>query len=175
MHTKLRREYMAVYSKFRPAFRGDYPYQFDFNIQSLIGINSNMKSSFLFSSVPLVKLRILTLIIFASCSVLCYAQDSISLPQKQSVNPAAVSIVNYFKLEIGMHILDCPVLPMRLKDKLMGINGIKDYNTDMKSQSILFNIPAGVVTKEQILNMAAASGFPAGTVTVVMDSKPFHN
>ena len=134
-----------------------------------------MKSFFLFNLVPLFKIRILSLIIFASYSLLCYGQDAASPSQKQASNPTTANSINYFKLEIGMHILDCPVLPMRLKDKLMGLNGIKDYNADIKSQSILFNIPAGVVTKEQILNMAGGSGFPAGTVNVLMDNKPFPN
>jgi len=74
-----------------------------------------------------------------------------------------------------MGILNCPVLPPRLKDKLMGLKGIKDYNVDMKNPSILFNIPEGVITKEQIVTMAMGCGFPAQTVNVLVDSKPFEN
>ena len=100
------------------------------------------------------------------CSV-SYGQDTTSSAQKQALS--------YYKLEIGMHILDCPVLPAGLKNKLMGLKGIKDYTVDMKKECIFFTIPEGVTSKEQIAAIAAGSGFPAGTVNVLLDNKPFTN
>jgi len=119
-------------------------------------------------------------LIFVSCvsfSMIGFGQDTASSAQKQSLNPAGQMSkgVNYFKIEVGMHIMDCPVLPSRLQEKLMGLNGIKDYNKDMKTQSITFNIPEGVITKEQIVTIASGCGFPAQSINVLVDSKPFVN
>lgn len=110
---------------------------------------------------------VLTLCLIPYTAIPSFAQDTTSSASKQPLN--------YYKIEVGMGILNCPVLPPRLKDKLMGLKGIKDYNVDMKNPSILFNIPEGVITKEQIVTMAMGCGFPAQTVNVLVDSKPFEN
>lgn len=105
-------------------------------------------------------------------SVSGHTQSTTTTPELSNP-PAQNTALNYVRLDIGMHILDCPVLPPQLKSKLMTIKGIKDYTVDMKTESILFNVPEGAVTKEQIEAMAARSGFPAGTVIVKIDNKPF--
>ncbi len=92
----------------------------------------------------------------------------------QNANAPQSSSLNYFKIEIGI-IIDCPVLPMRLHDQLMTLKDIKDYNKDNARSCITFNVPEGTVTKEQIMNMAISSGFPAKMVTILMDNKPFAN
>lgn len=74
-----------------------------------------------------------------------------------------------------MHILECPVLPPRLKEKISAYKGVENYTADWKTQSILFNVPQGVITKEQIVTMAIGCGFPAQAVNVLMDNKPFEN
>ena len=114
-------------------------------------------------------LKLQFIILFLLCSLFSYGQsvDSSATVQKQSLQ--------YVKIEIGMHILDCPVLPPQLKEKLMTLKGIKDYTVDLKSESILFNIPEGVVTREDIKAIAARCGFPEKSVTILMDSKPFVN
>jgi len=68
--------------------------------------------------------------------------------------------LDYVKLEIRMHILDCPVLPAQLKEKLMTVKGIKDYSIDRNYETIQFNVPAGTVTKEALEKVAASCGFP---------------
>ena len=72
-----------------------------------------------------------------------------------------------------MHILDCPVLPARLKEKISVLQGVKDYSVDSKSQSILFNVPEGVTTIEQIKNMATACDFPPTSINILQGDKPF--
>ena len=95
-----------------------------------------------------------------------FAQDTTSVAQKQSLN--------YFKIEVGI-IIDCPVLPMNLHDKLIGLKGIKDYHKNQQAQNITFNIPEGVITKEQVIAIAVSCGFPAQSINVLMDKKPFSN
>ena len=99
------------------------------------------------------------------CSV-SHGQDTTSASQKQ------VS-TNYYKIEVGMHILDCPVLPNRLKEKVLALKGVKDYTVDMKSESIFFNVPDGVTSIEQIKNMATASDFPPTSINILQGNKPF--
>lgn len=115
----------------------------------------------------IIKHAVLVFFLIAGCSDFTFGQDTSLSAQKQSLQ--------YFKVEIGMHILDCPVLPPCLKNKLMTLNGIKDYKVDGISQSIQFNIPEGAVTKEQIAAMAAGCSFPAAAVNVMVDTKPFSN
>ena len=116
-----------------------------------------------------IKLQFLFLGLGMLGSLFCYSQavDSTASALKQPVQ--------YVKMEIGMHILDCPVLPNALKTKLMALKGIKDYTIDQKTQSILFNVPEGAVTKEQLDAIARGCSFPAKSVNVLMDSKPFVN
>lgn len=95
-----------------------------------------------------------------------FAQDT-ATAQKQSLN--------YFKIEIGMHIIDCPVLPRCLQDKLMTLNGIKDCNKNIIKECIMFNIPSGAITKEQIISIAIGCSFPKEAINVLVDTKPFAN
>ena len=104
-------------------------------------------------------------IVFISFYSLSYGQDTSAI-QKQSAT-------NYYKIEIGMHILDCPVLPNRLKEKISALKGMKDYAVDTKSQSILFNVPEGVTTIEQLKNMATACDFPPTSINILQGNKPF--
>ena len=106
-------------------------------------------------------IRIIISIAFACIVSLGQAQDS-----------SAVKTTNYYKIEVGI-IIDCPVLPMSLHDKLIGLKGIKDFKKDQASQSITFNIPEGVITIEQIKNMATGCSFPPSYVNISMDNKPF--
>ena len=108
---------------------------------------------------------ILIVVFCALSSIHSYAQDSTSV-QKQTLN--------YFKIEVGI-VIDCPVLTMRIKEKLAAVQGIKDYSKNRDKQNITFNIPEGVVTKEQVISIAVSSGFPAHLVNVLMDNKPFSN
>ena len=116
-----------------------------------------------------IKTKRTTLIFFliVSCTFFGFGQDTSATAQKQTLQ--------YFKVEIGMNILDCPVLPPCLKNKLMTFNGIKDYKVDEISQSIRFNIPEGVITKEQIVIMSVGCSFPAKSVNVIVSTKPFSN
>lgn len=93
--------------------------------------------------------------------------DSVTIMQNQPLQ--------YVKIEVGMHILDCPVLPPQLKEKLMGVKGIRDYTVNRKDETILFAVPEGVITKEQIVAAAVRCGFPVSAVNVIMGSKPFTN
>ena len=121
------------------------------------------------------KCKMFLAFIFAFACLVGYGQDSSAI-KKQPANPVSNAIgVNYFKIEVGMHILDCPVLPARLKEKVSALKGMKDYTVDAKSQSILFNIPEGVTTAEQIKNMAVNCAFPSTSINVLMDHKPFAN
>ena len=106
-------------------------------------------------------IRIIISIVFASIVSLSYAQDS-----------TAAKPINYYKIEVGI-IVDCPVLTMRVHDKLMEVKGIKDYSKNRDKQNITFNLPEGVLTKEQVQAIAVSSGFPAQSINVVMDTKPF--
>ena len=74
-----------------------------------------------------------------------------------------------------MHILDCPVLPVQLKEKLMTIKGIKDYAVDKTVETIQFNVPEGTVTKEGLEKLTQSCGFPVNSVGVLIDTKPFTN
>ena len=121
------------------------------------------------------------LILHFLVAILCIGFGELSFAQATSnpvQDPAPVtqnSSMNYFKIEVGMHILDCPVLPPQLKSKLMTLQGIKDYTVNMKNETILFTLPEGVATKEQIVKIALNSGFPASAVNVIVDTKPFVN
>lgn len=114
-------------------------------------------------------------------ALLCIGFADLSMGQTTTSpvqNPEPVTQntpLSYFKIEVGMHILDCPVLPPQLKAKLMTLQGIKDYAVNMKGETILFTLPEGVATKEQIVKIALNSGFPASAVNVLIDSKPFTN
>ena len=109
---------------------------------------------------------VLTLYLIPYAAIPSFSQDTTSA-QEQTLS--------YFKIEVGMHITDCPVLPTCLQGKLMAFAGIKDYNKDMKNQCIQFNTPEGVITKEQILNLAVGCGFPVQSLNILVDSKPFSN
>ena len=111
-----------------------------------------------------MKQSILITAIFSFFTILCLGQEATTTKKP---------VLNYYKIEVGMNILDCPVLPTRLKEKLSTINGIKDYIIDKKSQSILFNIPAGVITAAQIADIATACSFPKQSINVSVDKKPF--
>lgn len=108
---------------------------------------------------------IILVIAFGAYSISGYAQDTTSVQ---------ATPMSYFKVEIGI-IVDCPVLPVRLHDQLIGLKGIKDYKKDKKAQSIFFTVPEGVTTKEQVMSIAVACGFPAHLVNVRIDNKPFTN
>ena len=79
----------------------------------------------------------------------------------------------YVKIEVGHHILRCPVLPSCLKPKLMDVKGIRNYILDEPTSCITFSIPKGVTTAEQIGKMAVNCSFPAEDVKVSMADKPF--
>lgn len=109
-------------------------------------------------------------LIFLACisfSGFSFGQDAVSPAQ------TSAAATNYFKIEVGSGILDCPVLPMRLKEKISALKGMKDYTVDTKSHSILFNVPEGVATIEQIKNMAISCAFPPTSINILMDNKPF--
>lgn len=110
-------------------------------------------------------IRIFISLLFACIVSLSYSQDSTSA-QKQGTN--------YYKVEVGI-IIDCPVLTMRIKDKLTAVQGMKDYSRNRDKQNITFNFPEGVLTKEQVISIAVSSGFPAQSINVLMDTKPFSN
>ena len=119
-------------------------------------------------------IKITLLIALGFCFSISYSQDT-SAAQKQIANPSAAGATNYFKIEIGMGILGCPILPVRLKEKILTLKDVKDYHVDTKSQSILFSVPEGVATIEQIKNMAISCSFPATSINVHMNTKPFAN
>ena len=119
----------------------------------------------IFKSVSLFYKFFFIISFFISFCSVSYGQDTTSSAQKQALS--------YYKLEIGMHILDCPVLPNRLKEKVLAIKGVKDYTVDMKSESIFFNVPDGVISIEQIKNMATASDFPPTSINILQGNKPF--
>src|ERR1051326_2112726 len=75
-------------------------------------------------------------------SQILFAQDSASVKQ--------TTATNYFKIEVGMHILDCPVLPARLKEKISKFNGMKNYYVSVNKQYIIFDVPEGVTSIEQL-------------------------
>ena len=102
--------------------------------------------------------------VFSFFFLLGYSQDSASVAKNQPLS--------YFKIEIGI-IVNCPVLPTCLQDKLIGLKGIKDFKKDQTSQSITFNIPEGVTTIEQVKSMALSCSFPASYVNILVDKKPF--
>ena len=113
--------------------------------------------------------------IFSCISLLGYSQDSTLVAKNQSLSPAGnTNGVNYFKIEIGI-IVNCPVLPTCLKEKLMSLKGIDNYKKDQMTQSITFNIPDGVITKEQIKTIAIGCAFPEQFINVLMSNKPFTN
>ena len=112
--------------------------------------------------------------------LICFAAPAFSQflpPLVQPSNDTTVSIgpKQYVKIEVGMHILDCPVLPSNLKGKLMGVKGIRDYREDYKAQSIYFNTPKDGISKEQIESIAKGCAFPPGSVNVILSDKPFTN
>jgi hypothetical protein len=114
------------------------------------GISKIFKRNFLFT------------VLFIGFSLISFGQDTTA--QKQ-----------YVKIEVGMHILDCPVLPKNLKEKLLTVQGIKDYREDMMTQSIYFNVPEGALSKEQIMTIATSCAFPPNSISVLLDKKPFTN
>lgn len=103
-------------------------------------------------------------------AVVCFF-SSVSYSQDTAI--AKIQYNKYVKIEIGHHILDCPVLPSNLKRKLMELEGISDYKVDKETESIRFIIPQGVITQEQIATIAKDAGFPADDIKVFMDDKPF--
>lgn len=127
-----------------------------------------------YSGIQSFKHIVLMIVIFISCCLIGYGQP-VNIPSSDTTSALRKQSVNYFKIEIGLHIMDCPVLPMNLKSKLMEFKGIKDYNADVKKQCILFNVPVGVTTKDQVEAIAIASGFPKESIKVLMDTKPFAN
>lgn len=110
---------------------------------------------------------------FCFCG-LSFAQSATTIPGDSSSAVQNQSLT-YVKMEIGMHILDCPVLPLQLKTKLMTVKGIQDYAVNLKDETILFAVPQGTLTKEQVNKIAVSCGFPVNAVNVIMDSKPFPN
>lgn len=126
------------------------------------------------------KKQIFVTLLFVCYSLFSYGQtvgSSSARTEKTTLEDSSATgkkpSLNYVKIEIGMHILDCPVLPVRLKNKLMTLKGINGYYVNVKTQSILFNIPEGVVTKEQISAIAVNAGFPPQDIAVFMEDKPF--
>src|SRR5438477_7926073 len=111
----------------------------------------------------------LLVIVFLSFSDFSFGQNAASSSQ------TSTAAINYFKIEVGSGILDCPVLPMRLKEKISVLQGVKDYSVDKKIHSILFNVPEGVTSVEEIKKMAIGCAFPETTINVLMDKKPFPN
>ena len=132
-------------------------------MDSIFYCNRNVRKSFTLNFLLALFLTGSSLFGFGQ-SVGSTAQDSTVSVQKQ-----------YVKIEIGMHILDCPVLPKELKRKLMTVKGIQDYKEDAFSQSVYFNIPEGAISKEQIVNVALGCAFPAQSINVLMAAKPFIN
>lgn len=117
------------------------------------------------------KLTFLVAVLFTCFSLSAYAQS----PSTTSADSSAILTGprQYVKIAIGMHILDCPVLPKQLKEKLMNVRGINAYHEDQFTQSVYFDIPEGAITAEQIKAVAIHCAFPAQAVEVVMNSKPF--
>lgn len=121
----------------------------------------------------------LKLNLFITVLCICFSQASRAQAAISPAPDTAIAAQNqpfqYVKIEVGMHILDCPVLPPQLKEKLMTLTGIKDYQVNKTSETILFSIPEGIITKEQIVNLAVRCGFPMSAVNVITQSKPFTN
>lgn len=115
---------------------------------------------------PMSLSRIFIVIALGFCFSLSYGQDS-SAVQKQSGK------IEYFKIEVGMGIMGCPVLPVRLKEKISALKGVDNYHSDMTCQCILFNVPEGVVTTEEIKTIAISCSFPPTSINVLMGNKPF--
>lgn len=92
----------------------------------------------------------------------------------QSQQPDSATL-RYFKIDVGMHILDCPVLPPNLRAKLLTLKGIKDYTVNFKAETIQFTVPDGVVTPEVVVKIAMSCGFPQQAVNVSVSDKPFTN
>src|SRR6266545_868341 len=99
-------------------------------------------------------IRFFISIVFACIASFGYSQDSTASQAKGT---------NYYKIEVGI-IIDCPVLTMRIKDKLTAMQGIKDYSKNRDKQNITFNFPEGTVTKEQVQAIAVNCGFPAQSI-----------
>ena len=119
-----------------------------------------------------------TLIISLTAVGLCFSLSSFAQATGASSTDSSVvpnSVLSYVKIEVGMHILDCPVLPKSLKAKLLTVKGIKDYQEDQMTQSIYFNMPQGAISKDQILNLAKDCAFPPASLVVLMADKPFTN
>lgn len=108
-------------------------------------------------------IRILFSIVFACVFSSGYSQDSTSVQNQK---------LSYYKIDAGI-IIDCPVLTMRIHDKLMAVKGIKEYDKNRPLQSIFFALPEGTYTKEQVVNLAVGCGFPEQSIKVFMDSNPF--
>jgi hypothetical protein len=109
------------------------------------------------------------------CSSLLSFGQTESTPSPDSAAIGQNTALSYVKLEIRMHILDCPVLPAQLKEKLMTVKGIKDYTVDKNYETIQFNVPEGALTKESIEKITLSCGFPVNSVNILLDSKPFVN
>jgi hypothetical protein len=109
--------------------------------------------------------RILLVILFSFSLSAAFSQDSTAAQSKGT---------SYYKIEVGI-IIDCPVLTMRVHDKLIAVNGIKDYSKNREKQNITFNLPEGTLTKEQVQAIAVSCGFPAQSINIVVDNKPFGN
>ena len=122
-----------------------------------------LKTTFLFSG-TFKRFIFISNIFICFCS-LSYGQDT-TVVQKQFA-------LAYYKIEIGMGIVKCPVLPTRLRERLTSIKGLKDYTLDTETQCAKFDIPEGTLTKEQVYNIAIGCGFPAQAVNILVDNKPF--
>ena len=118
--------------------------------------------------------KILFSVLCFSFSLMGFAQSAVAV-SKDSVSATEQQHLKYVKIEVGLNILDCPVLPPNLKAKLMTLKGIRDYAVNRKNETILFALPDGVVTKEGVVAIARSCGFPAEAVNVIMADKPFVN
>jgi hypothetical protein len=130
-----------------------------------------MRSTTFFSNSSIIDVLKLNFLI---ALFVCFSLASHGQAMKPAPADSASSAqTQYVKIEVGMHILDCPVLPKHLKEKLMTVKGIKDYQEDAFTQSIYFSIPQGAITKEEIVKVATSCAFPPNTVNVLMAEKPF--
>jgi hypothetical protein len=118
----------------------------------------------------IIKLNFFITSLCICCSLLSFGQSAGIAATPDSISTVARQ---YVKIEVGMHILDCPVLPKQLKEKLMQVKGIQGYREDAFTQCIYFNIPEGAITREQIVGLALGCAFPAQAVNVLINRIPF--
>jgi hypothetical protein len=105
----------------------------------------------------------LTSVFIGAFSFSAFSQDTLAVKKA----------VQFVKIEIGDHILRCPVLPACLKPALMKIQGISDYHSDVPADCITFSMPQGVTTAEEITFMATNCAFPKNDVKVIIADKAF--